>query len=83
MRLFFFVWEILGLNWYPASEDSSWSGTAFSIYEVFRVFVSRDTRSLSVVFLMGTARREELHTQPVNFSRFILLSRKAVLHESV
>ena len=48
MRLFF-VWEILGLK-YPASRDSSWSGTAFSIYEeVFRVFVSRDTRSLCVV----------------------------------
>ena len=48
MRLFF-VWEILGLK-YPASRDSFWSGTAFSIHEVFRVFVSRDTRSLCVVY---------------------------------
>ena len=38
MRLFF-VWEILGLK-YPASRDPFWSGTALSIYEVFRVFVS-------------------------------------------
>ena len=49
MRLSF-VWEILGLK-YPAGRNSFWSGTVFSIYEeVFRVFVSRDTRSLCVVY---------------------------------
>ena len=48
MRLSF-LWEILGFK-YPASRDSFWFGTAFSIYEVFRVFVSRDTRSLCVVY---------------------------------
>ena len=35
------------------------------------------------VVTMGTARREEFHNEQVNFSRFILLTRKAVLHESV
>ena len=61
-----------------ASRDSFWSATVVSIYEVFRVFFSRDTQSLSVAFLMGTVRREELHNQPVNFSRFISLTRKPV-----
>ena len=73
------MWEILCLK-YPASRDSFWSGSAFSIHEVFRVFVSRDTRSLCVVYFMGTARREELHNQPVTFSGFILVTSGAVVH---
>ena len=74
MRLFFWVG-----NFVSASTDSFWSGTVVSIYEVFRVFVSRDTRCLCVVFLMGTVRQEELHNQPFNFLRFILLTRNAVV----
>ena len=51
MRLFF-LWEILCLT-FPASRDSFWSGSAFSIHKVFRVFVSRDYTIFECRFLMG------------------------------
>ena len=62
------IWNKSYMNWGNEMKMKKWSSQSFSML-------------FSVVYLWGRREREELHqNQPVKLTRFILLTRKAVLH---
>ena len=64
------IWNKSYMNWGNEMKMKKWSSQSFSTL-------------FSVVYWWGRREGEELHqNQPVKLTRFILLTRKAVLHSS-